>query len=79
MNYTINVHADEFVRIERVMKRNDAKFEQVKERVNNQLSDDDRIELADITIYNNENDMILPQILKIHSEILKKTDNGKIW
>lgn len=72
MDYTINVHADELVRIERVMKRNNASLEQVKERIKNQLSDDERNKLADITIYNNENDMILPQILRIHNDLLKR-------
>lgn len=72
MDYTINVHADELVRINRVMKRNTTSFEQVKERIKNQLSDDERFKLADVTVYNNEDDMILPQILKIHQEIINR-------
>ncbi len=36
----------------------------------NQMDDEARIQLSDYIIYNSENDMIIPAILKIHEEIL---------
>lgn len=71
MDITINVYADELIRINRVVKRDKTTIEAVKSRIKNQLSDDDRIKLADYTIYNNGDKMLLPQILEIHSKILK--------
>jgi dephospho-CoA kinase len=71
LNATINVHADELIRIERVIKRDKTTVNEVKNRINNQLSDSDRIKLADYTIYNNGDKMLLPQILEIHNKILK--------
>jgi dephospho-CoA kinase len=58
-------------RIGRVIHRNNLSKEQVMERMRNQLDDDSRIKLSDYVIYNSENDMIIPAILKIHEDILK--------
>ncbi|MBU8891735.1 MAG: dephospho-CoA kinase [Bacteroidales bacterium] len=70
LDFTINVHASELIRINRVIKRDNTTIEKVKSRMKNQLSDDERIKLADFTIYNDGNKMILPQILEIHNKIL---------
>lgn len=72
LDITINVHADELVRVKRVMLRDNANEEAVKGRMKNQMSDQRRKELADYTIYNDGNRMLLPQILEIHQHILSK-------
>ncbi len=72
LDVTINVHADELIRISRVIARDKTTEESVKSRMNNQWSDKERIELADFTIYNNGDKMVLPQILEIHNQILKR-------
>lgn len=58
-------------RIERVIRRNKLSREQVLERMKNQMEDEKRVKLSDFIIYNAENDMIIPAILNIHTEILK--------
>lgn len=72
LDVTINVHADELIRISRVIVRDKTTAESVKSRMNNQWSDKERIELADFTIYNNGDKMVLPQVLEIHNQILKR-------
>ena len=62
-------------RVERVIHRNNLTREQVMERMKNQMSDSERIRQSDYTIYNSENDMILPAILSIHEDILKYINN----
>jgi dephospho-CoA kinase len=57
-------------RLERVIQRNRLSREQILERIRNQMDDESRIKLSDYVIYNSENDMIIPAILKIHEEIL---------
>jgi dephospho-CoA kinase len=57
-------------RVDRVKHRNNLSREQVLERMRNQMDDDSRIKLSDYVIYNSENDMIIPAVLKIHEEIL---------
>jgi dephospho-CoA kinase len=71
MDFTINVHADELIRIDRVVKRDNIGAELVKSRMKNQLSDNERLTLADFTIYNDGKQMVLPQVLEIHNKIIK--------
>jgi len=46
------------------MKRDALKLEMVKERIKNQWNDQQRMELADFIIGNNEDELIIPQVLK---------------
>jgi dephospho-CoA kinase len=64
-------------RIDRVVRRNSLTREQVYERMRNQLDDDSRIKMSDYVIYNSDNDMILPAILKVHEDLMTliKTDS----
>jgi dephospho-CoA kinase len=57
-------------RLNRVILRSKLSREQVMERMKNQMDDGSRIRLSDYIIYNSENDMIIPAILKIHDDIL---------
>ena len=72
LDYLINVHARQDSRIERVMERDNISKEQVLNRMKNQLCDEKRMKLADFTIYNDDERMLLPQVLAIHQKILKK-------
>jgi dephospho-CoA kinase len=57
-------------RVERVIQRNKLSRDQVMERMRNQMGDEERIKLSDYIINNSENDMIIPEILRIHNDIL---------
>ena len=74
LDITINVHADKLIRIDRVVKRDNINSEAVENRIKNQLSDEERIELADFTIFNNGKQMVLPQVIEIHNKILKRIE-----
>lgn len=65
-----SVVAPEEERVNRVIIRNNLTRQQVLERIRNQITDEERMKLSDYVIFNSENDMILPVILKIHEEIL---------
>ena len=69
-DYTILVIADENERMERVMKRDHITAEAILMRMKNQMNDADKILLADYIIENNDNQLIIPQILKL-DQILK--------
>lgn len=62
-------------RISRVTRRNKLTREQVLDRIKNQMDDESKIKLSDYVIYNSENDMIIPAILKIHEDILNHIDS----
>lgn len=72
MDYTINVYADELLRIKRVTGRDNIDAELVKSRISNQLSDEERERLADFTIYNDGKEMIIPQVLEIHKKLMSR-------
>src|SRR5665648_1254555 len=63
MDKTIAVVTSEDERIERVMKRDKITEELVRQRIENQWSDEQRIERADFVIGNNDNELIIPQII----------------
>ena len=76
MDFTILVSAPENERIERVTKRDGSMPEQVKERMMKQWSDDEKRKLASAEINNADDNLILPQIIKIDKQI---REYGKIW
>ncbi|MCX6229874.1 MAG: dephospho-CoA kinase [Bacteroidia bacterium] len=71
----ILVVADQDIRINRVIARDQVDKEQVMIRMANQMLDQEKIKLADCVIDNNEVELLYPQILKIDKSI---KENGKI-
>lgn len=57
-------------RINRVMLRNNVSYDEVIWRIDTQMGDEDKIRLSDYVVYNSENDMIIPAVLRIHEEVL---------
>lgn len=64
------------LRIERVMRRDQVTKEQVLERIAAQLPEETKQGLADFQIQNNEHELIITQVLKIHKALLNK---GEKW
>lgn len=57
------------VKIERVMKRDNVSREKVIERMNNQLTDEEKILKSDFIINNDNISMVLPQVLDINKKL----------
>jgi len=70
---TILVIADKETRIERVIKRDKSSRKAVIDRMNNQLSDEIKIPLADHIVSNNGVKSLIEQVLKIHRKLIKYT------
>ena len=70
---TILVIADKETRIERVIKRDKSNRKAVIDRMNNQLSDEIKIPLADHIVSNNGVNSLIEQVLKIHRKLIKYT------
>lgn len=60
----ISVTADEKIRAARIQKRDAATLQEIKTRMNRQLTDNERNKLADYVI-NNESELVIPQLLKV--------------
>jgi dephospho-CoA kinase len=73
---TILVLADEKVRIERVIKRDHVSEELVKQRINNQMPEAEKIKMVDFIIENSNEKLLFPQIIELDKLIRK---DGKIW
>ena len=59
------------MRIERIMKRDHVKKEDVLKRIQNQSTDKQRLEKADFVIFNDGRRSLIEQTLKIHNEVLE--------
>ena len=64
------VTASRELRVERVMKRDDVTREQVLSRMENQLSQEDKIKVADYIVDNSGKESIISQVLEIHNNLL---------
>jgi len=65
----ITVSAPLGLRIKRVMNRDNVSRENVLDRIKNQETDKYRNERSDFIIVNDDKEMILPQIINIHSKL----------
>ncbi|TVQ11995.1 MAG: dephospho-CoA kinase [Bacteroidetes bacterium] len=71
-DHIIVVHAPEEILLDRVIKRDGISMDQARERLNNQMSQTEKISLAHYTLLNDNSDLIIPQILKIDKELRSK-------
>ncbi len=71
LDYTILVTAPLSVRIQRVMERDGVTEEQVMERISKQLTDEEKIKMADFIIINDGITPLLPQVWTLHQKFLK--------
>jgi len=71
-DFNILVVAPLEIRIKRVMERDQVTREEVIRRIENQWPDDKKKELADFIIINDNQQAILPQVLKLHTQFLNQ-------
>lgn len=57
------------IRIQRVMERDKVTRDEVAARMANQMNDEEKAQLADYTIVNDNQNLVLPQVLKIVREL----------
>jgi len=69
-DYIITVVADEELRIERILKRDDTTRKKIDAIINNQWTDHQKEELADFIVTNNDLDLAKAQALEIHNKLL---------
>lgn len=66
LDKTILVYSDTETRIRRVMLRDNVGKEKVLERIQNQMSDDEKLKLSNYVIYNDNNHSLIKQVLLLH-------------
>ncbi len=70
LHKVIVVAAPQDVRIDRVMQRDNVTADQVKARIANQWSQEEKIALADYIITNDGEHELIPQIMELHEQLL---------
>jgi dephospho-CoA kinase len=78
LDFIIGVTAPETLRIKRVMDRDGVSAEEVKRRINNQIQEHIKMRLCDFVLHNNEQELLMSQVLKIHNELLQKAANKTV-
>tara|TARA_B100001173_G_scaffold217591_1_gene188126 strand:- start:2418 stop:3035 length:618 start_codon:yes stop_codon:yes gene_type:complete len=78
LDFLIYVSAERNIRIKRVLQRDREKNEDdIVKIIKTQMDVKKAINFCDEVIDNNENNLLLPKVLKIHKKILKKSNNFK--
>ena len=71
MDYVVVVTAPEKLRIERTLKRDPLRTrEELRKIMSSQLSEADKIGRANFQINNDETQLVIPQVLKLHQQFL---------
>ncbi len=70
LDYVIGVSAPLPARLQRVMKRDHVTREEVKARMEKQLDESIKMRLCDYVITNDETELVIPQVIKIHEELI---------
>lgn len=72
LDYIIGVFAPQALRIKRTMDRDNVTREAVIKRMQNQVDETMKMRLCDFVIYNDEQQLVIPQVLKLHELFLQK-------
>lgn len=72
LDFVITVTAPEELRLKRVISRDKISEAEVLKRMENQMTEKEKIKLSDFVIKNDEQDLLIPQVLEIHNKILGK-------
>jgi len=74
LDFVIGVSAPQALRIHRVMQRDGLSREEVLKRIDKQLEQSLVMRLCDYVIVNNDQQLVVPQVLELHTELVTKSD-----
>ncbi len=72
LDYVIGVSSPVELRVKRVMTRDNISSTEVERRIENQLSEEEKMKLCDFVIFNDEEQPVIPQVLAIHEMLIQK-------
>ncbi len=70
LDKVIGVYAPSLLRLQRVMQRDNLPEEAVRARMDKQMDEEKKMALCDYIINNNEQELVIPQVMKIHEMLL---------
>lgn len=76
LDYVIGVSSPLELRIERVKQRENITREKVMERISKQMDEAEKIKRCDFVVYNDEQQMLIPQVLTLHETLLRSASSS---
>lgn len=73
LDFIIGVQSPLSLRIKRVIERDNVTSEQVEARIKLQMDEEEKINLCDFIIVNDEKQLLIPQVLLLHEKFLKES------
>lgn len=70
LDYVIGVYAPQSLRIQRTMQRDQTTRGAVLQRMRNQINEEMKMKLCDFIIYNDEQQLVIPQVIALHEKLL---------
>ena len=71
LDYVIGVKSPLDLRLQWAIKRDNITEEEVMNRINKQMNEEEKIGLCDFIIVNDEQQMVIPQVLELHQKFLE--------
>ena len=78
LDFVIGVSAPQHLRIHRVMQRDNLSREEVLKRIDKQLDQSLVMRLCDYVVVNNDQQLVVPQVLAVHADLVAKSDKACI-
>ncbi len=78
LDFVIGVTAPQSLRIHRVMQRDGVSREEVLKRIDKQLDQSLVMRLCDYVVVNNDQQLVVPQVLAVHADLVAKSDKACI-
>ena len=75
LDFVIGVRSPLTLRLQRAIKRDNISGDEAMLRINKQMDEEEKINLCDFVIVNDEQQMIIPQVLALHKSLLLKSKN----
>jgi dephospho-CoA kinase len=72
LDFIIGITAPQHLRLKRVMERDGISRSDVLNRMEKQIDDAIKMRLCDVVIYNDEQQLLIPQIIRLHKQLLEK-------
>lgn len=74
VDYIIGVSAPPDVRMQRVTQRDGVTRQEVMDRMNRQIDEELKMKLCDFVIQNDEQQLLIPQVIKLHETLVAKNN-----
>ncbi|MBI3138634.1 MAG: dephospho-CoA kinase [Sphingobacteriales bacterium] len=71
LDFVIGVYAPRVLRIQRVIKRDGLTAEEIEKRISRQINEEMKMKLCDAVIRNDEQELVIPQVMRLHEKLLE--------